>query len=125
MKKIIIYSAPVAISLIWLIFTGHTFNPFVLKGPDFLRFYLILLFGFYASVLILKISGEAFSKAAFYGMIFIFILGVLKLIRGMVLEKPVGFLMLILILEFIVLMIIKQSHVNLFKKQKFPDGFKK
>ncbi len=125
MKKIIIYSVPLIISLIWLILTGDTFNPFVLKGPDFLRFYLILLFGSYASVLILKISREDFSKVTFYGMISIFIVGVIKLIRGIVLEKPVGFLMFILIMEFIVLMIIKRSYINLFKKQKFPDVFKK
>ncbi len=125
MKKIILHSVPVAISLIWLINTGNAFNPFVLKGPGFLRFYLILLFGFYASALTLKIIGEPFSKITFYAMILIFILGVIKLIRGMVLGKPIGYLMFILLLEIIVLVIVKWSYINDDTKQKFPHGFKK
>lgn len=121
MKKTVIYSVPAAISLIWLVLTGHAFNPFVLKGPDFLKFYLILLSGFYTSVLALKSSGEYFSKITFYGMIFIFILGAVKLIKGIILERPIGFLVGILVLEFVVFIIIKLPDIKLYTKQKFPD----
>lgn len=52
MKKIIIHSIPVLISLIWLVFTHHTFNPISLKGPSFLSFayYRILCFNFYFKI---------------------------------------------------------------------------
>lgn len=112
MKKNIIYSVPLITSLIWLLFTGNTMNPFILKGPDFLRFYLILLFGFYASVFALKIGKEPFLEAARCGMILIFVLGVIKLLRGVLLGKPVGFLLLILIMESIVFLFITSNHIN-------------
>lgn len=112
MKKMIIHSVPLVISLIWLFFTGNTMNPIALKGPDFLRFYLILLFGFYASVFALKIAEEPLSGVTRYGMIFIFTLGATKLIRGIFLGKPVGFLLLILIMEIIVFLFINSNHIN-------------
>jgi FtsH-binding integral membrane protein len=112
MKTIIIYSVLLITSLIGLFFTGNTMNPFALKGPDFLRFYLILLFGFYASVFALKITGEPFSGVMHYGMILIFILGVIKLTRGIFLGKPVGFLLWILVMEGIVFLFINSDHVN-------------
>jgi len=112
MKTIIIYSVLLITSLIGLFFTGNTMNPFALKGPDFLRFYLILLFGFYASVFALKITGEPFSGVMRYGMILIFILGVIKLTRGIFLGKPVGFLLWILVMEGIVFLFINSDHVN-------------
>lgn len=113
MKKIIIYSVPVTVSLSRLILAGNTFNPLALKGPDFLWFYLILLSGFYASAFVLKACGESFSKVTFYGIVFIFILGIIGLIKGIVLGKPIGFLMLILLLELIVLSIIRPSDFNI------------
>lgn len=112
MKKIIVHLVPLAISWVWLILNEPTFNPLVLKGPDFLKFYLMLLFGFYASASILKISGESFSKMTFYGMIFIFILGVVKLIRGIVFEKPVVFLLMVLLMESIVFLFVNSGKVN-------------
>lgn len=112
MKTIIIYSVLLITSLICLFFMGNTMNPIALKGPDFLRFYLILLFGFYASVFALKIAEEPFSGVTRYGMIFIFILGAIKLIRGIFLGKPVGFLLWILVVEGIVFLLINSNHVN-------------
>ena len=116
MRKLIIHSAPVAVSFIWLIEACQTFNPIIIKGPDFLKFYLILAFGFYASVFILNSLRETISKTTFYFIGFIFLLGIIKLIRGIMLGKPVGFLMMILILECIVTVFLIMSYVN--KKTK-------
>lgn len=99
-------------SLVWLVINKDTFNPISLKGPDFLKFYLILLFGFYSSVFGLKLFKESISKTTFYFMISIFILGIVKLIRGLFLGKPVGFLILILILEFIVILFINLNNLK-------------
>lgn len=117
MKKLIIHSIPVAISFIWLAAECQTFNPITLKGPDFLKFYLILVLGFYLSVFILKSFGEKVSQITFYFLVLIGILGIVKLIRGMMLGKPIGFLMMILILELIVLFLLVISKSgNKFKK---------
>lgn len=48
MKNLIIHSIPVAAGMIWLEVECRTLNPLSLKGPDFLKFYVILLLGFYA-----------------------------------------------------------------------------
>lgn len=112
MKKIIIHIIPVIISLAWLVINTDTINPISLKGPDFLKFYLILLFGFYSSVFVLKLFKESISKTTLYFMISIFILGIVKLIRGLFLGKPVGFLILILILELIVILFVNLNNLK-------------
>ncbi|WP_347217471.1 hypothetical protein [Chryseobacterium sp.] len=117
MKKIIIHSIPVAISFLWLITECNTFNPITLKGPDFLKFYLILVAGFYISVFIIKSIGKTFSHTTFYFLMLIGGLGMIKLIRGIMLGKPVGFLTMILILELIVMLVlIPFKSNNEFKK---------
>lgn len=117
MKKLIIHSIPVAISFTWLVTECQTFNPIALKGPDFLKFYLILVFGFYLSVCILKSFGEKVSQITFYFLMLIGGLGVVKLIRGIILGKPIGFLIMILILELIVMFLLIASKAgNEFKK---------
>lgn len=103
---------PVIMSVAWLVVNTDTINPISLKGPDFLKFYLILLSGFYSSVFVLKLLKESISKTTFYFMISIFILGIVKLVRGMFLGKPVGFLILILILEFIVILFINLNNLK-------------
>jgi hypothetical protein len=112
MKKIMIHTIPVIMSLAWLVVNTDTINPISLKGPDFLKFYLILLFGFYSSVFGLKLFKESISKTTFYFMISIFILGIVKLVRGMFLGKPVGFLILILILELTVILFINLNNLK-------------
>lgn len=112
MKKLIIHSIPVVISFIWLAIECHTLNPFTVKGPEFLKFYLILIPGFYFSVFIGKPLKESISKTTFYFTLFIFLLGVVKLIRGILLEKPVGFLVMILIGECVVMLLFKLSDVK-------------
>jgi len=107
-----IHIIPVIMSLAWLVMNTDTINPISLKGPDFLKFYLILLFGFYSSVFVLKLFKESISKTTLYFMISIFILGIVKLVRGLFLGKPVGFLILILILEFIVILFINVTKLN-------------
>ncbi len=90
----------------------QTFNPVILKGPDFLKFYLILVLGFYASLSLLNSLRETISGTTFYFAGFIFLLGIIKLIRGVILGKPVGFLVMILIAEGIVILIFISGHVN-------------
>jgi hypothetical protein len=112
MKKVIIHSAPVVVSFMWLMAACQTLNPIIIKGPDFLKFYLILVLGFYISVFILNSWREAISKTTLYCTGFIFLLGTVKLIRGIMLGKPVGFLIMILILECIVAVFLIMSHIN-------------
>lgn len=112
MKKIIIHSVPVAISLIWLWTTYQKFNPIALKGPYFLKFYILLILGFYTSTFILNSFREKISEVTFYFNGFIFLLGIIKLIRGVVLERPVGFLVMILIAECIVTLVFMSIHFN-------------
>ncbi|MFP3832572.1 hypothetical protein [Chryseobacterium sp. SIMBA_028] len=112
MKKIIIHSVPIVISFMWLIETCRALNPFTLKGPGFLKFYLLLLLGFYFSVFILKLLKETISKTTLYVMLFIFVVGIIKLIRGILLGKPVGFLIIILISECIVILLFRLFHVK-------------
>lgn len=111
MKKILIHTVPMVISFLWLFVVNHTFNPISLRGPDFLKFYLMLVFGFYLSVFALQAFKEGFSKTTLYFMISIFLLGI-KLIKGILLGQPVGFLIMILVLEIIVILFIKLSHIN-------------
>ncbi len=110
MKKLIIHSVPVVISFMWLVAECGTFNPVILKGPEFLKFYLILTLGFYTSVFMLKLLKDTLSKVTFYCMSLIFTLGAVKLIRGVILGKPVGFLVMILIGECVVILLLMSFH---------------
>lgn len=112
MKKLIIHSVPVVIGFIWLMAVHQTFNPVILKGPDFLKFYVILVLGFYASFFLLNSLKETISGTTFYFAGFIFLLGIIKLIRGVILGKPVGFLVVILIAEGIVTLVFISGYVN-------------
>lgn len=112
MKKLIIHSVPVVIGFIWLMAVHQTFNPVILKGPDFLKFYVILVLGFYASFFLLNSLKETISGTVFYFAGFIFLLGIIKLIRGVILGKPVGFLVVILIAEGIVTLVFISGYVN-------------
>jgi len=112
MKKLIFHSVAFAISMIWLVAEQQTYNPISLKGQEFLKFYLILLLGFYASIFILKLIKEKISEVTFYFMISIFILGIIKLVKGIYLGKPVGFLIMILVVELIVILFINVSKLN-------------
>ncbi|MFY7846025.1 hypothetical protein [Chryseobacterium gambrini] len=112
MKKILNHTVPVLISLIWLIAINHTLDPISLKGSYFLKFYFILVFGFYASVFALKFFGETISKTTFYFMISIFLLGIVKLAKGIFLDKPAGYLIMILVLEIIVSVFLNLFYVN-------------
>jgi len=112
MKKFIIHSVPVVISFMWLMAVPQTCNPVILKGPDFLKFYLILVLGFYASLFIVNSLKETISGTTLYFAGFIFLLGIIKLIRGVMLGKPVGFLVMILIAECVVTLVFISGHVN-------------
>jgi hypothetical protein len=110
MKKLIIHSVPVLLSFMWLVVECGTFNPVILKGPKFLKFYLILVLGFYTSIFMLKLLKETISRTTFYCMSLIFALGAVKLIRGTILGKPVGFLVIILIAECVVILLLMSFH---------------
>lgn len=112
MKKTLIHALPVALSFSWLLLTGHTFNPIILKGPDFLKFYLLLISSFYALVFFLSLFRERISKTTLYFMALLIISGIVKLIKGMILQKPVGFLLIILIGELAVMLSVYLCHFN-------------
>lgn len=104
MKKMIIHSVPIVVSFTGLEIFCHTLNPIMVRGPEFLKFYVIMLLGFYISVFCLKLFRENRSTVSLYFMLFIFILGVVKLIRGLSIDRPVGILFSILVVEIIVFM---------------------
>ncbi len=104
MKKIFIHTVPVLLSFIWLAAVHHTVDPISLKGPHFLRFYLLLVSGFYTLAFSLKLFRQKISKTTLHFTVLIFALGIVKLIKGIVLGKPVGFLIMILIIESTVIM---------------------
>jgi hypothetical protein len=76
----IFYTTLILISFIWLVLMNHSFNP-IFERSDFLKFYLILIFGCYASAFALQALKESSSKTTFYFMISIFLLGVVKLMN--------------------------------------------
>jgi len=112
MRRIFIHTIPFAISFLWLLTHNHASNPFSLKGPDFLRFYLVLIFGFYTLTFVLNYAHKI-SETTLYCLGLIFLIGTIKLFIGVILGKPVRFLIMILILELIVLMIIRRSYLNM------------
>lgn len=112
MKRLIFHSVSVGVGLYWLITEHHTYNPFSLKGPDFLEFYLILLVIFYGTVFMLKFSKESISKATFFFMILILITGIIKWIKGVMLGKPIGYLTIILIGEIGIMMFLRSVKIN-------------
>lgn len=103
MKKIAVHLASMTISLIWLVIYQQTWNPFSLKGPQFLKFYLILLIGFYTSVLSLKFLQKSISKTVRYFMLMILLLGIIKLLKGLYLGKPIGYLTILLMIEVLII----------------------
>jgi len=103
MKKVAVHLASMMISLIWLVIYQQTWNPFSLKGPQFLKFYLILLMGFYTSVLILKFLQKPISKTVRYFMLMILLLGIIKLLKGLYLGKPIGYLTILLMIEVLII----------------------
>lgn len=112
MKKVLIHTFPVMLVFISLILINNTFNPLILKGPDFLKFYLMLVFGFYASILILQIFKERISEITYCFTGLIFLLGIVKMTRGILLGKPVGFLLLLLFLQIMVFYFIRSDNTN-------------
>lgn len=110
MKKLIIHFIPVGISFLWLAGNFGTLNPITIKGPEFLKFYIILILGFYISIFIVKSLRESISKTTCCYILFIFLLGIIKLMRGILLEKPIGFLAMILIGECIVTLVFILPH---------------
>lgn len=113
MKKLIIHSVPVAVSFMWLSVCCKTCNPIALTGPGFLKFYLILTAGFYISVFSLKYFDENVSKLSMVFMISILILGIVKLIKGLMIGKPVGYIVMILIFEGLVILFSIRGTVNI------------
>ncbi|KPE50574.1 hypothetical protein [Chryseobacterium indologenes] len=112
MKNLTIHSVPVITSLIWLYAENHTLNPLMVKGPEFLKFYLILILGTYLITFFLKRSGGTALKTSLYFISLILILGIIRLARGISLGKPVGFLIMILIMEIVVIMILMFYYFN-------------
>ncbi|MCJ8152836.1 hypothetical protein MKJ01_03540 [Chryseobacterium sp. SSA4.19] len=112
MKNTVIHTIPVSVSFLWLFFIHHTWNPVSLKGPYFLTFYLMMILGFYISVFIVRVHKSIIPEITFYFMISIFILGMIKLIKGISLGKPVGFLIMILMIELTVILYVNHSKLK-------------
>ncbi|MDQ1098172.1 MULTISPECIES: hypothetical protein [Chryseobacterium] len=102
MKNTTIQATSLLISLLWIGLMHQTLNPFALKGPEFLSFYSILLFGWYITLLFAKFYKGSFSKTTVVFGVFIFIFGAIKFVKGVYLGKPVGLLILMLIIQVIV-----------------------
>lgn len=105
MKKIIIHSIPIMVSFLGLEIFCHTLNPIMVRGPEFLKFYSSLTIGFYLSLFCLRFFRENLSGTSFCFMVIIFILGAIKLFRGLSLDRPVGILFSILVAEILINMI--------------------
>jgi hypothetical protein len=118
MKKLLFNSVSIVAGMICLLFEHHTFDPISLKGPEFLKFYLIVLLGFYGSIIIQKFCKETISRTTFYFMVFILILGIVKLFKGLILGRPVGYLVILLIIEC---MIMYGYSLNIKRKKKTYD----
>lgn len=112
MKNLILHSVPVIISMIWLNIEKQTLNPVILKGPDFLKFYLILLSGSWLVAFLLKRFTANFSKTTLAFFYFILVLGLIKLIRGISLGRPIGILVMIMIVEVVVVLMVIYHYVN-------------
>ncbi|ROH96033.1 DUF2207 domain-containing protein [Chryseobacterium daecheongense] len=112
MKSSISHSVSIGISMCWLVTEHHMYNPILLKGPDFLAFYLILIITFYLSIFMLRLIKESISGVTSFFMILILGVGIVKLIRGLMLGKPIGFLIIILIAEVFVSLFIMSIKVK-------------
>lgn len=112
MKSLAMYSVSVIVSFIWLYILHQTYNPILLKGPDFLKFYLLLLMTLYLMIFTVNRLKIHNRKISFIFLISILSLGITKLFRGLYLNKPIGYLVMILIIETIVILIFTKIHFN-------------
>jgi len=116
MKSSLLYSVSILLGFSWIIFQNNTCNPIALQGTDFLKFYLILLTGFSLTVFLGKFLKINNRKQIVYFLTAIFVLGIIKLIRGIYLGKPVGYLTVILIIQITAILFIKSLYFT--KKSK-------
>ncbi|MBD8083155.1 hypothetical protein [Chryseobacterium caseinilyticum] len=112
MKTTALYSVSVFTAMFWLFISHQTLNPITLKGPIFLQLYLIILTGFCVTVILGKLLKINNPRPILYFLISIFSLGIIKLIRGIYLGKPVGYLTVILMIEITVILFFKSTHFN-------------
>ncbi|KQS90113.1 hypothetical protein ASG21_14205 [Chryseobacterium sp. Leaf394] len=112
MKSTALHSVSVITALFWLFISHQTLNPITLKGPAFLQFYLIILTGLCVTVILGKLLKINNLRSILYFLIIIFSLGIIKLIRGIYLGKPVVYLTVILMIEITVILFFKSTHFN-------------
>jgi hypothetical protein len=95
------------IPFIWLYQQQGTVNPFAIKGPEFLIFYLSLWVLSFSSIIINRpITNRSILASTYFSvqnivLATVYLLGLIRLIRGIYLGRPVGYLVLILIAAFI------------------------
>jgi len=109
MTKPIYYSLSTAAygSLICLIQFRY-WHPYCLTGPQFLQYYAAILLTAYIALLIFKNNTMAkLENAAISMFLFLAALGVARLVQGIVNNKPVGYLLLMLLFHLIVIAVIK------------------
>lgn len=59
--------------------------------------------GFYISVLSLKFLQKPISKTVGYFTLMILLLGIIKLLKGLYLGKPIGYLSILLMIEVLII----------------------
>lgn len=83
-------------------------NPYALNGPQFLYYYAAVLSIAYMALLLCKTNLTVkFQNAAISLFLSLAALGVVRFIQGMVSNKPVGYLLIMLLFHLIVIAIIK------------------
>ncbi|NML38999.1 hypothetical protein HHL17_17485 [Chitinophaga sp. G-6-1-13] len=94
----ILLAASGAAILIFLHFSYHHLNPFHLAGKQFLGFYSLLILATLGNILLLR---RQYPHLASQVNVFCLLLGIARLIQGVYHHKPVGYLILLLLLPII------------------------
>lgn len=84
----------------------HTWNPFSIKGPLFLKFYMLLMLIVYAGIILLK------GKHAGLIIGITLMLAVARIIQGLYHAKPVGYLVLLVLLHLAISGLMSRGRIR-------------
>ncbi|WP_147243611.1 hypothetical protein [Chitinophaga flava] len=93
--------------LFFLHFHYQRWNPFMLTGPQFLIFYILLIIATGTNILLAWQRQPAFARRLNAGCLLI---GIARMIQGLYHHKPVGFLLLLLLLPMITAFTLRQDN---------------
>lgn len=94
----LLLTASSAVILLFLYLSCHRLNPFHLAGKQFLGFYSLLVLFTVGNVLLLR---QPYPRTAGLVNGFCLMLGIARLMQGMYHHKPVGYLILLLLVPVI------------------------